>query len=144
METMQQIAARLDLQPHPEGGFYRRTYCSDTRLDGRGTASAILFLLDGDAPTLWHTTDGDELWFWQAGSTMTLETALNDGALETVLLGPDSAQEQHFQALVPAGTWQRSCSRGSWTLVSCVVSPEFRFEGYELVTDPNWMPGQPR
>ncbi len=34
--------------------------------------------------------------------------------------------------IVPAGWWQEAVSTGDWTLLSCTVSPGFRFEGYEL------------
>jgi predicted cupin superfamily sugar epimerase len=36
------------------------------------------------------------------------------------------------QAVVPAGHWQAARSTGEWTLVTCTVSPGFRFEGFEL------------
>jgi hypothetical protein len=34
--------------------------------------------------------------------------------------------------VVPAHHWQAARSTGDWTLVSCVVSPGFRFEGFTL------------
>ena len=37
-----------------------------------------------------------------------------------------------MQAVVPAGHWQAADTGGDWTLVSCTVSPGFRFEGFEL------------
>ncbi|MFT7919243.1 cupin domain-containing protein, partial [Salmonella enterica] len=46
--TRPRLADELDLQPHPEGGWYRRTWASDVEValpDGRvrPTATAILF-----------------------------------------------------------------------------------------------------
>jgi predicted cupin superfamily sugar epimerase len=40
-----EIIARLELQPHPEGGHYRETF-RDTRVDtsGRALSTAIYFL----------------------------------------------------------------------------------------------------
>jgi predicted cupin superfamily sugar epimerase len=35
LSTAQDIIARLDLKPHPEGGHYRETF-RDTRLEGSG------------------------------------------------------------------------------------------------------------
>ncbi|HYE00306.1 MAG TPA: cupin domain-containing protein, partial [Alphaproteobacteria bacterium] len=46
------------------------------------------------------------------------------------------------QLIVPAGHWQAAESLGRWTLVSCVVAPGFRFEGFELAP-PGWRPGLP-
>ena len=37
--------------------------------------------------------------------------------------------------MVPAGAWQAAESLGDWTLVSCTVSPGFRFEGFELAPE---------
>ena len=36
------------------------------------------------------------------------------------------------QVVVPAGHWQAAVSTGDYTLVSCTVSPGFRFEGFKL------------
>ncbi len=43
--TAEEIITNLDLQPHPEGGWYRETF--NNRADGeiRGTMTAIYFLL---------------------------------------------------------------------------------------------------
>lgn len=52
-------------------------------------------------------------------------------------LGPDVLGGERVQAVVPAGWWQAARSTGDWTLVSCTVSPGFRFEGFELAP-PDW------
>ena len=36
--------------------------------------------------------------------------------------------------------WQDARSLGAWTLVSCVVAPAFRFEGFEMAPE-GWAPG---
>ena len=36
------------------------------------------------------------------------------------------------QRIVPADHWQAAETTGAFTLVSCTVSPEFSFEGFEL------------
>ena len=38
----------------------------------------------------------------------------------------------HPQALVPGGTWQRTVPRATDALVSCLVSPGFDFDDFEL------------
>ena len=40
--------------------------------------------------------------------------------------------EATVQAVVPAGHWQAADTTGDWTLVSCTVSPGFRFDGFAL------------
>ena len=49
---------------------------------------------------------------------------------------------EHPQALVPAGWWQATETRGGWALVSCVVAPGFDFSGFELAP-PCWIPAGP-
>lgn len=140
MNSIDEIIRTLELIPHPEGGYYRRTYknAEGPAMPGsapvgenRGFASAIYYLQMPDY-SLWHRTDGDELWFWHAGSPMRLEIRGTNGAASGQTLGLDMTAGQQPQLMVPGGQWQRAKSLGDWTLVSCSVSPGFLFETYEL------------
>lgn len=138
MKTAEDIVKILKLEPHPEGGYYRRTFKNtkgpkEPGGENRGHATAIYYLQMPDY-SLWHRTDGDELWFWHAGASLTLEIRGADGSVQTKTLGPDIAAGQEPQQLAPASLWQRAKSDGDWTLVSCSVSPGFLFETYELET----------
>lgn len=132
--TAEAIIAELNLQPHPEGGWYRQTWQGPLR-DGRASGTAILFLLKAGERSHWHRVDADEIWLWHAGAPLILslgETAASDHRLGPAVLGGERPQ-----ILVPAGHWQAARSLGDWTLVSCTVSPGFRFEGFELAP-PGW------
>jgi uncharacterized protein len=116
-------ARRLDLRPHPEGGWFRRTWTSPALLDGgRPAASAIHFLLMPGERSAPHVVDADELWLWHGPGSVTL---LIDDARH--VLDPD-----HPQALVPAGTRQATEPVTAEVLVSCVVSPGFEWSGFRL------------
>lgn len=137
--TAERVIASLGLQPHPEGGFYRETW-RDMPTDGsRGAGTAILFLLALDQCSHWHRVDAHELWIWQAGSPLVLSVSPDGHDAAAHWLGPDLAARQSLQHLVPAGQWQSATSLGAWTLVTCTVSPAFRFEGFELAP-PDWRP----
>lgn len=123
------IIARLGLLPHPEGGWYRQTWVGPDR-EGRASGTAILFLLKAGERSHWHRVDADEIWIFNAGAPLVL--SLGADVAREVVLGPDVLAGQAVQALVPAGQWQAARSLGDWTLVSCTVSPGFRFEGFEL------------
>lgn len=158
----QQIVAKLGLEPHPEGGYFRETYRASATLytpsGERSLMTAILFLVVHKRPSRLHRLVSDELWVHQAGDV--LEVALLDerrAAGERVLLGPPAAGAQP-QVLVPAGTWQGArlapgdggapaavgtaavygpspATEGSavgWGLVCCVVSHGFDFEDFEM------------
>lgn len=129
MTEADRIIAALDLAPHPEGGWFRQTWVGP-EVQGRASGTAILFLLRAGEASHWHRVDADEIWLWHAGAP--LELRIGRAAWTPVTLGPDVLGGQRVQAVVPAGDWQAARSLSSWTLVSCTVSPGFRFEGFEL------------
>ena len=126
------IIAKLGLQRHPEGGWYRETW-KGPEVGGRASGTAILFLLQAGERSHWHRVDADEIWLWHAGASLVL--SMGETAAREVRLGPDVLGGEVVQAVVPAGWWQAARSTGEWTLVSCTVSPGFRFEGFELAPD---------
>lgn len=132
-------AVRLGLAPHPEGGWYRRTWTAHpvvvTDRGERPAATLIYFLLPPGEASAWHVVSSDELWLWHGPDPLTLqfggtEAAPVDGTI--VMLGPDEARGQRAQVLVPAGTWQRTLPSDGEALVSCVVSPGFSFDDWSL------------
>lgn len=135
------IIERLALAPHPEGGWYRETWRGDAPVGQRASATAIYFLLGREERSHWHRVDAAELWFWHAGSTLTLSLATDEsGPIRNATLGPNALQGQAPQILIPPGHWQAARPDGGWVLVSCVVSPGFEFSGFELAPE-HWSPG---
>lgn len=135
------IIARLQLQPHPEGGHYRETF-RDMRVDmgGRAASTAIYFLLARGEHSHWHRIDAVEIWHYYAGDALTLRVA-DHGGEHSLRLGPDLAAGELPQAIVPAHAWQAAESTGDWTLVGCTVAPGFDFATFELAA-PDWLPGR--
>jgi uncharacterized protein len=130
--TARALIAALGLQPHPEGGWYRQTW-EGPQSGGRAVGTAILFLLQAGEASHWHRVDADEIWLYHAGAPLTLRLAPSDhGPAVAHVLGPDVLGGQAPQIVVPAGHWKAAASRGDYTLVSCTVSPGFRFDGFEL------------
>jgi predicted cupin superfamily sugar epimerase len=133
------VIAALGLQPHPEGGHFRETW-RDHPADGtRGAGTAILFLLALDQFSHWHRVDAAELWIWQAGAPLVLSVSPDGHDASAHWLGPDLGARQSLHHVVPAFHWQAATSLGAWTLVTCTVSPAFRFEGFEMAP-PDWRP----
>jgi uncharacterized protein len=132
MDQADRIIAELDLQPHPEGGWYRQTWQGPAQ-DARAVGTAIYFLLRAGERSHWHRVDAGEVWLWHAGSPLDLLMAEADtGPLSVHRLGPDVLAGERPQAVVPAGWWQAAEAREGWALVSCCVAPGFRFDGFEL------------
>jgi uncharacterized protein len=137
--TAEQMIESLGLVPHPEGGWYRETWRSAASLsDGRAAATAILFLLEAGGRSHWHRVDAEEVWIHQAGAPLTLWTGFQGGPITETQLGVGgNAAPQH---VVKPQEWQAAEASGAgWTLVACVVTPGFRFEGFELAP-PGWSP----
>ena len=137
-DTIKRIIEKLNLEPHPEGGYYRETYrCKHHTFVGdgdtiRNLSTAIYFLVPQGVQTNWHRVSSDEMWHYYAGAPLTLDMKEADGTEQTVTLGPldDAAAEPQF--LIPAHAWQRAATTGEYTLVGCTVSPGFDFEDFEM------------
>ena len=137
--TAADIIARLELQPHPEGGYYRETFRdADVDSSGRSRSTAIYFLLARGERSHWHRIDAVEVWHYYAGDALVLQIA-DDGGPRSVNLGADLATGEAPQAIVPAHAWQAAASTGDWTLVGCTVAPGFEFAKFELA-EPGWFP----
>lgn len=140
--TAEQIIARLRLDPHPEGGWYRQTWIAEAPPGQRAAGTAILFLLKPDEVSHWHRVDAAEIWHFHAGDPLELRTAASaEGPAEARILGADLAAGQSPQLIVPAHHWQMARPLGGWVLVGCTVSPGFRFEGFELAPPGFDIPG---
>lgn len=125
------IIAKLDLQPHPEGGWYRQTWVADG--DGRPSGTCIYFLLKWNEYSHWHRVDAAEIWHFYAGTPLILSIAETEaGPAQDFVLGPDLASGQQPQIVVPTGHWQAASAPDGWGLVGCTVSPGFQFKGFEL------------
>jgi uncharacterized protein len=123
------LIARLGLQRHPEGGWYRQTWIAPG--PGRPAGSTILFLLQQGDVSHWHRFDAAETWFHQQGGPLELRMAPDAGGQVTrVLLGAEPGDSP--QAHVPAGWWQTARPLGGWVLVGCAVAPAFDFAHFEL------------
>ncbi|MCR8547352.1 cupin domain-containing protein [Salipiger sp. P9] len=131
--TAEEIVALLELSPHPEGGHYRQTWVAEAPEGARPAGTCIYFLLKAGERSHWHRVDAAEIWLWHAGAPLVLSMAADDqGPRTDHMLGPDLASGARPQLIVPEGHWQAARSTGGWTLVSCTVSPGFRFEGFTL------------
>lgn len=106
---------------------------SDGRV--RETATSIYFLLHEGESSTWHRVASEEVWLAHLGS-VTVELGGSGGVpvpASQVIVGVDVAAGQRLQVVVPAGTWQRTLPGAGDALVSCVVSPGFDFEDFELL-----------
>ena len=132
----QALIEALNLEAHPEGGYYRRLFESpQTTPDGRLCSTSIVFLLPAGAVSRWHRVDADELWHFYEGAPLELLIAEQpDQPVRHERLGPVAAGQVPQRAVV-AHAWQAARSLGDFTLVGCTVAPGFDFAGFSLLRD---------
>jgi predicted cupin superfamily sugar epimerase len=136
--------ARLGLQPHPEGGYFRETYRAaesipagalPPRFGGpRRFATAIYFLLERGQASVLHRLPADELWHFYDGDALTVYVLEPAGTLVRHRLGRDAAAGETLQAVVPAGCWLGAAVEppGAFALAGCTVAPGFDFADLEM------------
>lgn len=140
--TSKYIIEKLELVPHPEGGFYKETYRADAIVNNnsvsRNICTAILFLLENEDKSHFHRIKSDEIWFFHKGESIEIIMIIN-GKIKTILLGNNIEDGEMPQAIIPANTWfAASLKKGiGYGLVSCTVSPGFDFNDFEIAKKPN-------
>ena len=145
--TAEELIERLDLAPHPEGGWYRETFRSTSEPGLRAAATAVYYVIQPGQTSHWNRVDADELWLWHGGDPLVLQLAdRDDGPVRTQRLGGQVNLGEQPQVIVPAGCWQAAepiVGEAGYTFLSCVVAPGFEFSGYELAPA-GWVPGGTR
>lgn len=144
MSEAAQWIESLQLQPHPEGGWFREVYraqesipsrCLPDRFSGdRCFSTAIYYLLEkGDFSAL-HRIQQDELWHFYEGSPLDVEMIDLQGNHSTIKLGRDLQSGQQPMAVVPAGCLFGAAvsDRSGFALAGCTVAPGFDFADFEL------------
>ncbi len=136
----------LNLEPHPEGGFYRQTYeaalvlpmaCLPEAFSGdRSVSTAIYYLLRNDDFSTFHRISSDEMWHFYAGDCLLIHVIEPTGEYRVLQLGSDPERGDILQAMVPAGCWFAAGLAGeageTFALVGCTVSPGFAFADFSI------------
>ena len=135
---------KLNLMPHPEGGYYRETYRSELSIarealppkftGPRLVSTAIYFLLEGENFSAFHRLRSDELWHFYSGSPIVVHVIEPDGGYSEIQLGDDPDAGEVLQAVVKAGRWFASRVRDprTFALAGCTVAPGFDFADFEM------------
>ena len=138
------LISSLELQPHPEGGYFRETYRSDARISaadlpwtsssGRNAATSIYYLLEGRDFSAFHRIAQDEIWHFYEGSVVEIHMIDPGGKYRIQCLGRDIGNGEIHQFTVPANCWfaARLKDHSSYSLVGCTVSPGFDFEDFQM------------
>jgi len=135
----QQLIEKLQLVPHPEGGYYREVYRSPLPVHServgavRAALTDIYFLLPAGQVSRWHRVAHDELWNFYAGAPLALLQLSAD--LQRLHRHQLDGATGNYKQLIPGGSWQAAESAGEYTLVGCSVAPGFDFSDFRLLRE---------
>lgn len=142
--AVSELIEKLELLPHPEGGYYKETYRSEELIPKSGlparfehdlsVATAIYFLIEKNNFSALHKIKSDETWHFYAGDALEVIELDEQGNLKHTAVGNNLAAGEVFQYTVKAGTWfgSRVKAGGNYSLVGCTVAPGFDFRDFEM------------
>jgi len=134
---MEKLIKTYGLLPHPEGGYYKEIYRSDTIVttlaagEKRNAATHIYFLLLKGQVSKFHKVLHDEIWNFYEGSPLRLvKYDLSKVQEEKIGPGHDS-----FVSVVRGGCFQAAEPTGDFSFVGCTVAPGFEFDDFSFLND---------
>lgn len=144
IKEVNDIIERLNLIPHPEGGFYKETYRSEgsitnSNLDAnfignRNYCTGIYFLLTSENFSAFHKINQDEMWHFYKGSPIRIHVISSEGVYFNVVVGNNFENAEIPQFVVKAQDWFAAevVDKNSFSLVGCTVSPGFDFRDFKM------------
>lgn len=135
---------KLQLQPHPEGGYFKEVYRSGEIIEAehlpiryrgqRAFSTSIYFMLEGTQKSLFHKLKSDEIWHYYDGSSVKIHLIDIDGNLSEKILGNDLNSDEQFQVIILKGNWFAAeiIDKKSFAFFGCTVSPGFDFNDFDL------------
>lgn len=145
--TIQDVTKHLNLEPHPEGGFFAQTFIDSNTVASpgiptRSASTMIYFLLTPSTFSQIHRLDACEAWHHYAGLPINV-VELDKGGAKVTRLGKDLVNGEHLQYVVRENVWfgsvmadtdkgQSDGDGTKWSLVGCTVAPGFEWSKFEM------------
>ncbi len=131
---------KLNMHPHPEGGFYKETIRSNTLIQRttdhaiRSACTSIYYLLENEDNSAFHRIRSDEIWYFHKGKPLNIYVIDADGNLQTFELS--DLETGALSLVVTANLWFAAevAGHSGFTLVSCAVAPGFDFAEFEIAS----------
>ncbi|WP_228850613.1 cupin domain-containing protein [Aegicerativicinus sediminis] len=146
MSRANDLIDKLQLSPHPEGGYFKENYRSkgiielnDVNLQLKGKrnySTSIYFLLTSSMYSAFHKIHQDEIWHFYEGECITIYDIDPNGSLKIHRVGNKVGLGEEFQVVIPANHWFAANidKPDSYGLVGCTVAPGFDFSDFELAS----------
>jgi len=122
MKPYEDLVKLHNLDPHPEGGFYKETYRSEF-------STGIFYLLTKGQKSSLHRIKSDEMWHFYGGDALIVVELTSEGGLKETRL-----DSKNVQYVVPQGVWFGAYlpDDSEYSFVGCTVAPAFNFEDFEM------------
>jgi len=141
---------KLNLQPHPEGGFYKEVFRSQIDVTTANNSkvnqaiTSIYYLLEGNDYSGFHRLKSDEIWYFHKGSPLHIHVLDNAGFLRSIELS--DLETGSLSVVIPAGLWFAAeiPSKQGFCLASCAVAPGFDFSEFEMAEKDALCEGYPQ
>lgn len=144
MKNAEYFIEKLNLEPHPEGGYFKEVYRNDEfiksdalpsrYLGERNFGTSIYYLLQNDEKSHLHKLKSDELWYYHYGSALQVHLISPTSEYSKIVIGNQIEKGEQLQAIIPHGYWFGACLSmpNSFALVGCAVIPGFDFSDFEM------------
>ena len=132
MNNSDEIIKKLQMIPHPEGGYFKESYRNEN-------ISLIYYLLQKKEKSHWHRLTKNEILHFYNGDPLKLLISKDGKNIEEIILNNKINNDQIFHYIVKAGTWFSMESQGEYSLIGCAVVPPFDYDDFELAPK-NWKP----
>ena len=130
---------KLDLQPHPEGGYYKEMFRSRNEIyresEIRKACTSIYYLIADNDYSAFHRLKSDELWYFHKGEPIFIHVINPQGVYQCIELS--DSDSGNLQAVIPPDSWFAAELPGGtgFALTSCAVAPGFEFLEFEMGDD---------
>ena len=89
----------LNLQAHPEGGYFKETYRAEDIVlnkygENRSASTGIYFLITSANFSAFHKIESDEMWHFHGGSPLVVYVLMPDGELNILQIGNDLEKDR--------------------------------------------------
>lgn len=135
MYTGKYFIEKLGMKELPEGGHFVRAITSaETEQDGKKRYTSIYFVLKDREESLFHKLKSDEIWYFQAGTSLVLYIIDKEGNLRQEKLGLDVERGERPQILIEKGNIFGAVMDGTgFSLIGCMVTPGYEDDDFELM-----------
>ena len=136
MNNADKIIKILQMDPHPEGGYY-----SESFRDKNNNISLIYYLLKINQRSHWHKLKKNEILHFYDGDPMKVYISKDGKTSINKILGNNIEKNENMHLVINAESWFSMISMGQYSLIGCTVAPGFNYNDFELAPK-NWEPGE--